>query len=133
MVVIIILPDQKFKRLVEKFESTGTVQNVPVPVRQRNARSVENIAAASASIEEDSNQSLTRRSQALGISVRPLWRIFQKNLSLHPYKMKLTQELKPLDDQKRRMFVNWAEQQLENDPDFHRKILFSSFLAEWLR
>ena len=42
----------KFQRLVEKFESTGTVQNVPVPVRQRTARSVANIAAAEASVEE---------------------------------------------------------------------------------
>ena len=54
------------KRLMEKFESTGTVQNVPVPVRQRSARSVENIAAAEASVEESPNVSFTRRSQALG-------------------------------------------------------------------
>ena len=38
------------ERIVEKFESTGTVQNVPVPVTQRSARSVENIAAAEASV-----------------------------------------------------------------------------------
>ncbi|XP_050530953.1 uncharacterized protein LOC126899769 [Daktulosphaira vitifoliae] len=120
------------ERLVEKFESTGTVQNVPVPVRQRSARSVENIAAASASIEEDPNQSLTRRSQELGVSVTSLWRILRKDLGLHPYKIKLTQELKPLDHQKRRMFVNWAEQQLENDPDFHRKIIFSDEAHFWL-
>ena len=34
------------QRLVEKFESTGIVQNVAVPVRQRSVRSVENIASA---------------------------------------------------------------------------------------
>ena len=39
------------ERLVAKFELTGTEQNVPVPVRQRSARSVENIAAAEASVE----------------------------------------------------------------------------------
>ena len=120
---------------MKKFESTGTIQNVPVPVRQRSVRSVENITAASASIAEDPSQSLTRRSQALGISVTSLWRILRKDLGLHPYKIKLTQELKPLDHQKRRTFVDWAEQQLENDPDFYRKHLQrrSSFLAEWLR
>ena len=36
--------------LAEKIESTGIVQNVAVPGRQRSARSVENIAAAEASI-----------------------------------------------------------------------------------
>ena len=55
-----------FERLVEKFESTGTVQNVSVPMRQR---SVGNIAAAEASVEESPNVSLTRRSEAFGISV----------------------------------------------------------------
>ncbi|XP_033222533.1 uncharacterized protein LOC117176402 [Belonocnema kinseyi] len=120
------------ERLVEKFESTGTVQNVPVPVRQRSARSVENFAAASASIEEDPDQSLIRRSQSFGLSVTSVWRIMRKDLGLHPYKIKLTQEVKPLDYQKRRMFVNWAEQQLENDPDFHRKIIFSDEDHFWL-
>ena len=67
---------------MEKFESTGTVQNVPVTVRQRSARNVENIAAAEASVEESS--------QALSISVMSLWRILRKDLGLHPYKFKLT-------------------------------------------
>ena len=49
------------ERIVAKFEYTGTVQNVPVPVRKRTARCVENIAAAEASVEESSNVSLTRR------------------------------------------------------------------------
>ena len=47
------------ERLVEKFESTGTVQNIAVPVRQKSVRSVENIAAAEASVEESPNVSLT--------------------------------------------------------------------------
>ena len=89
-----------------------------MPVKQRSARSVENIAAAEASVEESPNVFLTRRSQALGISVTSLWRILWNDLGLHTYKIELTQELKRLDYQKRRMFVNWAEQQLENDSDF---------------
>ena len=60
--------------LVEKFESTGKVQNVSVPMRQRSTRSVENIGAAEASVEASPNLALTRRSQALGISVTSLWR-----------------------------------------------------------
>ena len=94
-----------------------------MPVRQISARSVENIAAAEASVEESKNVfRVSRRSQALGISVTSLWQILQNNLGQHPYKIKLTQELKPLDHQKCRMFVNWAEQQLENDLDFYQKI-----------
>ena len=81
---------------MEIFECTGTVQNVPVPVRQRCARSAENIAAAEASVEESLNVSVTCRSQ-----VPSLWRILRNDLGLHPYKIKLMQELKPLDHQKR--------------------------------
>ena len=51
------------KRVVEKFNSTGTVQNVPVSVRQRSARSAENFAAAETSVEESPNVSLTRRAK----------------------------------------------------------------------
>ena len=110
---------------MEKFESTGTVQNVPVPVKQRSVRCVENIAAAEDSVLEGPNMSLTRRSQALGISVTSLWRIFRNDFGLHPYKIKLTQDLKPLHHQKRRMYLQWVKQQLENDSDFYRKIIFN--------
>ena len=54
---------------MENFESTATVQNVPMPVRQRIARSVE---APDVSVVESPNVSLTRSSQALGISVSSL-------------------------------------------------------------
>ena len=106
------------ERLLETFESTGTVQKVTVPVRQRSARSVENIAGAEASVEEGPNVAFTRRSQTLGISVTSLWRISRNDIGLHFYKSKLTHELKPLDHQKRRMFLNWAEQQLEYVSEF---------------
>ena len=85
------------ERLVTKFESTGTVQNVSVPVRPRSARGVENIAAAEASVGESPNMSLIRRSQTLGISVTSLWRILRNDLGLHPRKIQLTEELKLLD------------------------------------
>uniref|UniRef100_A0A0K2TFB6 Putative LOC100572414 [Acyrthosiphon pisum] n=1 Tax=Lepeophtheirus salmonis TaxID=72036 RepID=A0A0K2TFB6_LEPSM len=43
------------QRLVKKFESTYMLHNVPLPVRQRNGRSVKNIGAASAPIQDDPN------------------------------------------------------------------------------
>ena len=87
-------------------------QNVAMPVRQRSARSVENIAAAEASVEESPHVSLASRSQALRISVKTLCRIFRNDLDLHTYKIKLIQELKPLDH--------------------HRKIIFSDEAHFWL-
>ena len=54
------------------------------------ARSVQHIAADKASAEESPNLSLTRRSQALGISVTSLWPILRNDLGLDSYKIKLT-------------------------------------------
>ena len=62
---------------MENFESTGTVQNVPVPVGRRSGRGGGGMSAAEGSGEESPNVSLTRRSQALGNSVTSLWRILK--------------------------------------------------------
>lgn len=85
---------QAVRAIVDKFESTYSLLNVRVPVRQRTGRSTENIAAVRASVENEPNQSIPRRSQELGISQSTLWRILRKDLRLHPYKIQLTQELK---------------------------------------
>lgn len=123
---------QAITSLVQKFESTYSLCDVPVPVRQRTGRSNENIVAVQASVADDPNQSIPRRSQELGIPQTTLWRILRKDLGLHPYKIKLTQELKPLDHLKRRTFSDWALEKLRHDPDFHRKIIFSDEAHFWL-
>ena len=48
------------ERLVEKLECIGPAQNVPMPVTQRSARSVQNFASSEASVEESPNVSLKR-------------------------------------------------------------------------
>ena len=72
-----------------------------MPKRRRIYRSEEIIAAVSASTQNEPNQSIPRRSQELGIAQTTLWRIMQKDLGLYAFKIKLTQELKPLDHLKR--------------------------------
>ena len=73
--------------MVNKFESTYSLLNVPVPVRQRTGRSTENIAPVRASVQNEPKKSILRRSQELGISQSTLWRILRKDLQLHPYKI----------------------------------------------
>lgn len=111
--------------LITKFEQSGQVINVKMPVRRRRVRSAENIAAVAESIAEDPRLSIPRRSQQLGISQTSLQRILHKDLLLHPYKMQLTQELKPRDHGLRRTFVNWVLEMQTIDPDFFRKIILS--------
>ncbi|GFS38484.1 histone-lysine N-methyltransferase SETMAR [Trichonephila inaurata madagascariensis] len=64
---------QAVTSLVKKFESTYSLCDVAVLVRQRVGRSVENIAAVETSVANDPNQSIPRRSQELGIAKTTLW------------------------------------------------------------
>lgn len=120
------------QRLVAKFETTGSVNNQPTPVRQRNARSAENIAAVRESVQENPRQSIPRRAQELGLSQTSTWRILRRDLGLHPYKIQLTQELKVNDHRQRRLFADWASERLEEDPNFGRKIIFSDEAHFWM-
>ena len=56
----------------------------------------------------------------------------RKDLGLHAFKIKLTQELKPLDYFKRRNFSNWALAKLEENEEFHRKIILSDEAHFWI-
>ncbi|KAJ8952520.1 hypothetical protein NQ318_003316 [Aromia moschata] len=47
------LSKSTLQRLVAKFETTGSVNYLPTPVRQRNARSADNIAAVGVSVQEN--------------------------------------------------------------------------------
>ena len=59
---------QAARAKVDKFEIKFTLLYVPVPKRRRIPRSEEIIAAVSASIQNETNQSIPRRSQELGIA-----------------------------------------------------------------
>lgn len=120
------------RRIVDNFESEFSLHDKRVPVRQRNARTQENIDAVAASVRDNPNLSIPRRSQQLNLSQTTTWRILRKDLGLHPYKIQLVQELKPLDHHKRRLFADFALEQLENDEHFYRKILFSDEAHFWL-
>ena len=66
---------QAMRAIVDKFETRFTLLDVPVPKRRRIARSEEIIAAVSASIQNELNQSIPRRSQELGIAQTTVWHI----------------------------------------------------------
>ena len=60
--------ESTIRRLVSKFQSSGTVTDTIVPVRQRNARSEANVATTNESVPENPNLSVPRRSEESGIS-----------------------------------------------------------------
>jgi len=124
--------EQAIRRTVDRFRTTYSLEDAITPVRRRNVRTEDNIAAVNESVEEDPNLSIRRRSQELGLCPSTTWKILRKDLGLHPYKIQLVQELKPRDHYMRRSFADWALEQLATDPLFYRKILFSDEAHFWL-
>lgn len=120
------------RRIIDKFERDYTLLDSKPPTRQRNARSAENIVAVRESVNANANVSVVRRSQQLGFSPMSTWRILKKDLGLHPYKLILSQELKPADHGLRRTFTDWALLQLEQNADFGKQIIFSDEAHFWL-
>ena len=83
--------ESTIRRLVDKFESTGSVNNQKTPVRRRNmVRSVEKIAAMNESVQDNLKKSIPRRAQELGLSQTSTWRVLRRDLGLHPYKIQLS-------------------------------------------
>ena len=100
--------------------------NMKRPVHHRFACSAENIDIASESVAEDPNVSISRLSQELWLSYSTLQLILHLNLHLYPYKVQLTQQLKPFDHSQRRRFVEWVLEQQEVEGNFSNKIFFSN-------
>ena len=123
--------ESTIRRLVVKFESTGSINNQPT-VRCRNAKSAENITAVRESVRANPRRSISRRSQELGLSATSTWRILRRDLGLHPYKIQLIQELKVNDHKQRRVFVDWVLEQFEVNPNFVKQIIFSDEVYFWM-
>jgi len=113
--------------LIKKFEVSGSLSTAKSSGRSpgRSGRSNENVAAVSASVDENLSTSIRHRAQQLDISRSPVQRILTKDLHLHAYKIQLTQELQPADHAQRRTFANWILEHQQIDGDFSKKIIFS--------
>ena len=133
MVIIIGLMDRIYGVYSGKIWAwVYSLHDVRPPTRQRKARSNENIAAVKASLIDRPNLLNPRHSQELGLSQTTTWQILQLYLGTHPYKMVLTQQLKPQDYLKCREFADWALEQLAADADLGWKIIFYVEAHFWL-
>lgn len=113
------------ERLVKKFHETGSVSDLPRPGPQYTTRNPENIQRVQESLNENPRTSVRRRSQELGLSRCTVHRILSTDIAAFPYKIQLTQKLKPTDHGKRLEFANWMLSKKDDDPDFFSKIFFS--------
>ena len=89
-------------------EETGILINKSMREKPKTVRTPENIAAVAESVYEAPSTSIHRRSQQLNISETTLRWILHKDLGMPPYKVKLVQELTPIDHPMRFRLVKWA-------------------------
>lgn len=113
------------RRLMLKFNETGSTLNVKSCGRPRSGRSEQNIAVVRQSVAVSPAKSVLRRSQELGIGYSSVHRILRYDLHYHPYKIQLTQQLKAADHEKRRNFVDWFMRRQHENDGFARNIIFS--------
>ena len=114
---------RSFYRVVHQFSEEGSVQ----PKKRQRRRTVtgeENEITVLASIANTPQVSSRALSHDLGISRTSVLRILKRH-KFHPYHISLHQELHGDDFQNRVIFCRWAREQLQNDGNFFRRVLFS--------
>jgi len=75
------------RSLVTKFEEHGSVVDKIRVGRPQSVRTHQNIAVVTNSVDISTLKSTRRRSQELGMSVRTIRRLLNKDLHMYPYKI----------------------------------------------
>jgi hypothetical protein len=78
------------RRLMTKFQTTGSVATAKPPGRNRSRRTEQQIAVVRDSVTLSPGKSIRRRSQQLGIPTTSLHRILHKDHHMSAYKIQLT-------------------------------------------
>ena len=101
-----------------KFRTKFTLLDIKPPTPLHRVRTEENIAAVLASVNDNHQLSIPRRSQQLGLYYSTMWNILRKDLGV-PFKIQLVPELKPNDLAQRRIFGEWTLGELAEHPLFY--------------
>ena len=100
------LYESTVRRLVIKFETTGSVLTVKSPRRKRSRRTEEQLVFVQDSAIASPGKSICRRLQQLNIPTSLLHRILHKDFHMHAYKIQLTQNVKLAAHGRRRRFAD---------------------------
>uniref|UniRef100_T1IS56 DUF4817 domain-containing protein n=1 Tax=Strigamia maritima TaxID=126957 RepID=T1IS56_STRMM len=104
-------------------ENQSSVQEIKHG-RPKSATAENNTIDILASVEIEPKLSVRPRAQASGISKNSVCRILKTN-KIHLYKTRFVQELLARDPVNRLQFCRWVAQQIEQDPQFYKKIIFT--------
>ncbi|KAF2362513.1 Protein of unknown function DUF4817 [Trinorchestia longiramus] len=128
------IPDGKaIRSWVEALEDTSSTRRPRGSGRPITVRTPENVALVQVAVEEYPRRSTRKHSLALAMSNRYLRRILRYDLSFHPYKITIVQELKLTDFENRR---NCCQELLNCIPEpstfFSRSVLGPLFIIIYI-
>lgn len=112
------------KKLISRFQETGTTAEKPRCGRPKTSRTAIFIERVETSVAAAPKISTRRRSTQLRISRTSLQRILHDDLHYYPYKIQITQKLHATDYDKRMNFTN-KFLQLANNEDFINHLIMS--------
>lgn len=61
----------------------------------------------------------------VGLHYRTIWNFLERQLMLHPFKLKLHQIINDLDKRKRIPFPSYCRSELENKPEIYNRVVLS--------
>lgn len=117
--------------LLQRFKNKATVLSSAEEkdrVLKKKVFSQDDVDKVHHEIQEDCHTSVRRNALHTGLSLKTTHNIL-KDGHFHPYKMKVMQELKLTGDNndlvRRKNMCLWLRQEIENDSDFLRKIMWT--------
>ncbi len=112
------------KMWVQNFHTTASAQKKKLPGCGRIVRTLENANRVREALLTSPTRSGHKHAAALGLSSRTFRRIV-KDISFHPYKIVLTQQLKDNDFADRRAFCEWMLDAIRNEDLDLLNVMFS--------
>jgi len=113
------------KTWIKNFEETGSVLKKKPTGRPRSARTPQNIEAVSVSVLRSPRRSVLKLAAAIRLSRECVRRILHVDLTFHPYKLQIVQELKENDHQLRLEFCQQTTTNINEDNEFLDKLWMS--------
>lgn len=112
-----------FYRTIKQFTTDGSVQPRK-RTRQATVTGENNEIAVLAAVADNPHVSTREIARDFGLSQSSVWKILKRN-KYHPYHVSLHQDLHGVDFYDRVTFCQWAREQIQQNPNFCRYVLFS--------
>jgi hypothetical protein len=126
---VFICTEGAIRKVVDRFLSTWSVADFPKSGRPRvPVEKVEQVSEVVTQLQYENpsgTASTSEISRAVGMPKSTVWKILREYLNWHPYRLRLLQELKTTDPEKRQNFSAWMLRKIEYHPKFVSSVWWS--------